>query len=239
MILNQNYSTKQLATVLSISYDHFRKYRKEYEEHLSKFYIYEIIKKGNTTYYNFINELYEYVSYKEYKAMQKSKILQKHIKQTIEQDKRQTGANIARIIIVDGEIQALDWKLSTLTVYVRDELHDMIQDGYYTLMDYQWCYLNRDLNQYILMPEEDVKILRTYFQTKELLEAEENILSAAEQGSISKEACNSSIVELRKDNFVQGRKKFQNDRGYWPMKVPVYERNACKIEKNNVKSFDF
>lgn len=52
------------------------------------------------------------------------------------------------------------------------------------------------------MSDDDIKLLRTYFQTKELQEAEENILSAAEQGSISKETCDSSIVKLRKDNFV-------------------------------------
>lgn len=67
--LNKKYSTKELAEKCNLSYGAFRNHRKEYETHLSKFYIYEIIKKGNTTYYNFINELYSYVPYKEYKAL--------------------------------------------------------------------------------------------------------------------------------------------------------------------------
>ena len=55
--------------------------------YLQKFYLMTIEPKGNT----FKKELYSYVSYKEYKAMQKSQILQKHIKDTIHYDKRQTS----------------------------------------------------------------------------------------------------------------------------------------------------
>lgn len=71
------------------------------EKYLQKFYLMTIEPKENTIYYTFEKELYSYVSYKEYKAMQKSQILQKHIKDTIHYDKRQTGSNIARIIVVD------------------------------------------------------------------------------------------------------------------------------------------
>lgn len=67
--LDKIYSTKVLAEVLNISYDHFRKHRKEYEEHLSKFYSYNITHKGNGIYYTFTANLYEYVPYKEYKAL--------------------------------------------------------------------------------------------------------------------------------------------------------------------------
>lgn len=229
--LNIKYSTKQLAEALEITYGSFRNSRKEYETHLTKFYNYEIIKKGNTTYYNFLSSMYEYIPYKEYKAMQKSKILQKHIHKTIEQDKRQTGSNIARIIIVDGEIQALDLKLSTLTVYVRDELHELITSGYYTLTDYQWCYLDKQLNKYVLMTEEAVKELRSYFNSKDFQDLEENVLSAMEQGTISQKAGDTTLTNLRKDNFIQGRKQFQKKYGHWPMKVPVYERCAFEDEE--------
>lgn len=224
--LNKKYSTKQLAIALEISYQHLRQNRKVYEEHLQKFYLMLIQNKGNTIYYVFEKELYPYVSYKEYKAMQKSSILQKHIKDTIHYDKRQTGSNIARIIIVDGEIQALNYKLSTLTIYVRDELRNLVESGYYQRGDYRWCYLDKDKNQYVLMSDEDVKRLREYFHTRESDEEEENILSAKEQGSISALEANEALNDLRQDAFIRGRKDFQEETGYWPIKVPVYERCA-------------
>lgn len=228
--MNKKYSSSQLAEALGISYGSFRNNRKTYEEHLQKFYLMNIIHKGNSTCYIFEKELYSYISYKEYKAMQKSQILQKHIKDTIHYDKRQTGSNIARIIIIDGEIQALNWKLSTLTIYVRDELRDLVKSGYYRRGDYQWCYLDKEKNQYVLMSDEDVKRLRNYFHTRESDEEEENILSAQEQGSITALEADKALTILRKDAFINGRKDFQAEVGYWPIKVPVYERCAWVVD---------
>lgn len=201
--LNKKYSSSQLAEVLGISYGSFRNNRKIYEEHLQKFYDMSIECKGNSIFYIFKKELYPYVSYKEYKAMQKNKILQKHIKDTIHYDKRQTGSNIARIIIVNGEIQALNWQLSTLTVYVRDELRELVEKGYYSRSDYRWCYLDESKNQYVLMDEEDIGRLRKYFHTKESDEEEENILSAQWQGSIGAQEANERVIALRKGKDVK------------------------------------
>ena len=73
--LNKSYSTKALAQELKVSYDRFRKYRKEYEEHLAKFYQYNVEQQGKGIYYIFLTELYDYVPYQEYKAMKKSQAL--------------------------------------------------------------------------------------------------------------------------------------------------------------------
>lgn len=228
--LNKKYTTKEIAEKCEVSYGRFRNHRNEYEEHLQKFYDVTINRKGNGTYYIFNKELYPYVSYREYKSMQKNKILQKHIKNTIHYDSRQTGSNIARIIIINGEIQALNWQLSTLTVYVRDELKELVQKGYYQRNDYRWCYLDKEKNQYVLMSDDEIERLRSYFRTRETDETEENILSAQEQGSISQEEANSCIAALRRSAFMQGRTDFQAETGYWPIKVPVYERCAWANE---------
>lgn len=222
--LNKKYSSKELAEALGTGYNNLRRYREEYEEHLAKFYDCDKEYKGNAVYYIFKEQLFNYIPFKEYRRLQKSELLQKHIEETIAKNNRQTGSNIARIIRVNGEIQALNYKLSTLTVYVRDELRTLAEQKHYELVDYAWCYLNKAENKYVLMPEEDIKILRSYFKNEKIEELEENMLSAAEQGTIAKEYCEKSIVELRKGNFIQGRKNFSNNYGYWPMKVPVYER---------------
>lgn len=224
--LNKSYSTKTLAEAMNISYQWLRQNRKEYEEHLSKFYKYNIESKGNSIYYTFFEELYSYVPYREYKSIQKNTVIRRHIKDTIYYDNRQTGSNIARIIIVDGEIQALNLQLSTLTVYVRDELKSLVKAGYYKRDDYKWCYLDKKKNQYILMSENEIKQLRSYFHTRQAEEEEENILSCQEQGGMTQEEADKAVAELRKSNFIQGRQYYQEVTGRWPIKVPVYERNG-------------
>lgn len=194
-----------MAEALEISYDHYRKNRQAYEAHLAKFYIYTKTSKGNAIYYTFEKELYPYVSYKEYKAMQKSSIIQESTKRAIERNNRQTGSNVARIIVVDEEIQVLNLKLSTLTVYVRDELKALVDEGYYVRDDYRWCYLDNTKNEYILMSDDEVAILRGYFNLNATWEQEENILSAEEQGSIKHEEAATAITVLRKANFIKGR----------------------------------
>lgn len=236
--LNQRYSTKALAEVLGISYGAFRNKKQEYEEHLAKFYIYTKIFKGNTVYYTFEKEMYPFVPYREYKAMQKSSIIQKSTKRAIEQNNRQTGSNVARIIVVDEEIQVLGLKLSTLTVYVRDELKALVDEGYYVRDDYRWCYLDKAKNEYVLMSDEEVSILRGYFNLDDTREQEENILSAEEQGSIKHEDAATAITVLRKANFIKGRQLFQQETGFWPIKVPVYVR-AEQFQQRENKPFDF
>lgn len=224
--LNQQYSTKALAIALELSYDHFRKYRQEYEDHLGKFYNYTKTSKGSSVLYLFEQELYPYVPYKEYKKAQKSNTLRKHIRDTIHYDNRQTGSNITRIIFVDNEIQTLGWAFSTLEVYVREELKQMVEAGYYIKEDYRWCYLNKERNCYELLEDEDVKRLRSFFQTRDDVEQEENIWSNLEQGHISQQEASEAVSKLRKDAFMSGRQHFQMETGKWPIKVPVYKISA-------------
>lgn len=236
--LNQRYSTKTLAEALDISYGTFRNRKQDYEEHLAKFYIYTKVFKGNAVYYIFEKEMYPYVPYREYKAMQKNTVIQKSTKRAIEQNNRQTGSNVARIIVVDEEIQVLGLKLSTLTVYVRDELKTLVDEGYYVRDDYRWCYLDKAKNEYILMSDEEVSTLRGYFNLNDTREQEENILSAEEQGSIKPEDAAAALTMLRKFNFIKGRQLFQQKTGFWPIKVPVYVR-AEQFQECGDKPFGF
>lgn len=224
--LNKKYSTKDLAIALDITYDHLRKYRQEYEDHLNKFYSIKIDKKGRSLVYTFIEQLFDFIPYKEYKKMQKSNVLQKHIKDTIHYDPRQTGSNITRVIFINNEIQALGWTFSTLETYTRDELKQLVQSGYYTKTNYRWCYLDKERNRYELMEDEDVKRLRSFFHTRADDDQEENIWASQDQGDISYEEASEAVAQLRKDAFMNGRRHYLDETGYWPIKVPVYERCA-------------
>lgn len=237
--LNKKYSTKEISKIFNISYGSFRNNREEYEKHLNRFYDVEIEHKGNATFYTFKEKLYPYVSYREYKKIQKNNTIISSIKQTIKKDNRQTGSNIARVIIVDNQIQALDLELSTLTVYVREQLRELIKQKYYFLGDYRWCYLDRSKNKYVLMSDEEIIQLRSYFNNRDIenQEEEENILAEQEQGIITSSEANKKLGFLRKGIFIKGREDFKDKTGFWPIKVPVYSTTpwskSSEIKVNN------
>ena len=224
--LNKKYSTKELAQAIGVSYGQFRNIREKYESHLALFYDFTINTKGNGISYIFSQQFNDYILYKEYSNAKRSKLLQKKIKQTISNDARQTGSNIARIIKVDNEIQALDLQLSTLTNYTRVQLKELVDNGYYIRDDYRWCYLDKRVNKYILMSDEEVSELRSYFKNSVNLAKEEEVHSLMQQRVISFNDAINEIGKLRINSFNNGIKQYQLEHGVWPMKVPVYVRSA-------------
>lgn len=211
--LNKKYSTKELAQTIGVSYGQFRNIREKYESHLALFYDFTINTKGNGTSYIFNQQLDDYIPYKEYSNAKRSKLLQKKIKQTISNDTRQTGSKIARIIKVDNEIQALDLQLSTLTNYTRVQLKKLVDNGYYVRDDYRWCYLDKRVNKYILMSDEEVSELRSYFKNSTNLAKEEEAHSLMQQRIISSNDAINGIGKLRIDSFNNGIKQYQLEHG--------------------------
>ena len=225
--LNKRYSTKKLAEIIEVSYGQFRNAREKYEKHLSLFYDYHIDVKSNGIYYTFKEQYDEYIPYREYSNAKRSKLLQTKIKATIEEDNRQTGSNIARIIIVDNEIEALNLQLSTLTNYTRVELKELVDKGYYLRTDYEWCYLDKDANKYVLMSEKQVEELRSYFRSNSKnLAKEEEIYSLLKEKAITSDKAFEEIGKIRVDSFNKGIQEYYSTHNVWPMKVPVYVQNA-------------
>lgn len=229
--LNKQYSTKALAQEIEVSYGRFRNARDKFEQHLSLFYDYQIEHKGNSTYYTFLEQYDTFIPYKDYSNAKRSKLLQKKIKETISKDARQTGSNIARIIKVDDEIIPLSLQESTLTNYTRAQLKELVDNGYYVREDYKWCYLDKVRNKYILMNDEEVQELRSYFSNDTNLAKEEEVHSLMSQKVISSNDAINEIGKLRIDSFNNGIKQYQLEHGVWPMKVPVYVRNILIKEK--------
>ena len=228
MELNHQYTMKEVAEFNGVSYGVYRKRKQVYEEHMELFFDYTVEKKGRSYYYTFTNQKEEFILYRDFYSKARSKVLRAQIQETIEQDPRQTGSNIARIIIVNGEIQALGLALSTLTRYTRVELKKMLEKKYYIKEDYRWCILNRDTNTYELLPDDKVEELRSFFKIERNanLENEENILAQQQDGFLTKEEAALQVGNSRIDAMMRGLKKFQDKYDTWPMKVPVYVRNA-------------
>lgn len=227
--LNQIYTTKELAKEMDIGYQTFRKNRQKYENHLRLFYDFMTESKGRGIIYIFTEQYGDFIPYKDYCKSKKNKLIQNKAKAVIKTEPRQTGSNIARIIYVEEEIQALNCQLSTITNYTRANLKELINSGYYTLTDYKWCFLDYQANQYIEMTDAQVKELRSYFRDcdKENLEEQENAMTKRNEGLISKEEANNTVGELKYNAFIAGIEKYmQNNNNCRPMKVPLYQRCA-------------
>ena len=76
------------------------------------------------------------------------------------------------------------------------------------------------------MNDEEVSELRSYFKNSANLAKEEEVHSLMQQRVISSNDAINEIGKLRIDSFNNGIKQYQLEHGVWPMKVPVYVRNA-------------
>lgn len=154
----------------------------------------------------------------EYKKLSKNKAIQKSIHKVLRKDPRQTGSNIARLIIVENKVQALNLQLSTLTIYTRENLREMID----IKEDYCWCYLDKIANKYLLMTDEEVAELRSLFNLNS--EEEENIITKIKEGLISARQGQEAIGKIRINNIVNGMQEYYKQTQHYPIKVPVYVR---------------
>ena len=233
--LNKKYSSKELAEAIGISDKTLRNNRKNYENHLSLFYDYDTVVQGRGIYYTFLEQYSPYIPYKEFSKNKRNTLFQEKIKATIIQDNRQTGSNIARIIYVEDAIQVLDLKLSTITAYTRSNLKELLNQGYYELEDYRWCYLDKEANKYVVMLDSQVKELRSYFSDYHNLnkEEQEDIYSQIQQGLISKQEGQARLGENVCNGFTYGIKMFEAKYNMHPIKVPVYVR-AVKFNDDDL-----
>lgn len=233
--LNKKYSSKELAEAIGISDKTLRNNRKNYENHLSLFYDYDTVVQGRGIYYTFLEQYSPYIPYKEFSKNKRNALFQEKIKATIIQDNRQTGSNIARIICIEDDVQVLDLKLSTITAYTRSNLKELLNQGYYELEDYRWCYLDKEANKYVIMLDSQVKELRSYFSDYHTLsrEEQEDIYSQIGQGLISKQEGQARLGENVCNGFTYGIKMFEAKYNMHPIKVPVYVR-AVKFNDDDL-----
>ena len=220
--LNKRYSVKEVAEFCQISYSSFLNKREEQEKHLALFYHFTKETEKRKIYYTFLYKIADYVPYRKYKTICRNTNIQKGIKDIIKKDKRQTGSNIARLLLIDGKLYDLDnFKESTLVVYTRTELKKLVDSGYYHKTDYAWCYLDKAKNRYVLLSDEEIENLRTYFEVDK--KEEEIIISEMKEGAITYLTAEKLLGKMRIQKYLSGLKKYKDDNGYYPMKVPVYE----------------
>lgn len=106
-----------------------------------------------------------------------------------------------RIIKNDEEIILLKLADNSLVNYVRANLKDFIDDGFYTKIDSVWCYLDEFTNEYILLDEKEVRELRNYLNAPS--PKEEEIYSQFNNKDISREETVKQLGELRLNRFIE------------------------------------
>lgn len=215
-------NTKQLAEKLEISPTTLRANREKYEKYIKMFYR---VNKRNDKYGTIIYELEELEentempSYKEYKKFQKDTRIKQTIRNILAQDNRQTGSNIARIIIAQ---YGSEYTQTTLEKYVRDALNELVANKEYSREDRKWCRLDREHNRYHILDDEKVSLLRSYLNNIHYGLSEEEIYSKYEDGLISKEEMFTQIGECWYYGYIGALRKFKDETGVQPIQVPVY-----------------
>ena len=221
--LNRRYTTKEVAEFCQVAYSSFLNKRELQEKHLALFYHFTKETEKRQVYYTFQYKIADYVPYRKYKSMCRNTNIQKGIKDIIQRDNRQTGSNIARLLLIDGKFYGLDnFKESTLTVYTRAELKKLVDTKYYAKTDYAWCYLDKARNCYVLLSDKEIEKLRTYFEVDK--KEEEIIISEMKEGNITYLEAERLLGKMRIQKYLNGLKEYAKDVGYYPMKVPVYEK---------------
>lgn len=78
------------------------------------------------------------------------------------------------------------------------------------------------------MEEPQIKLLRSYFHTGASQAEEEDILARRDEGDLSTAEAAQAVGEVRIKAFMNGRERYLDETGCWPLKVPVYVR--CGFE---------
>lgn len=77
------------------------------------------------------------------------------------------------------------------------------------------------------MSEKQVEELRSYFRSNSKnLAKEEEIYSLLKEKAITSDKAFEEIGKIRVDSFNKGIQEYYSTHNVWPMKVPVYVRNA-------------
>lgn len=219
------YTTKQIASMIGVSYDYFKRNRSKFEDYLKWFYDFRIVTDNKSINYELLEERAELIPYKVFKKQSKNKAIFQSVVEVLKQDNRQTGSNIARIISQENEIIPLQLQLSTLTIYSRKNLKRLVQEHYYEKTNYTWCVLNKRKNAYEPLTESQITELRSYFHCND--ENIEIIWAEYQEGGLTLEEAKVKAGDLTLKGIVLGLQRYSviHNTGR-PIYVPVYERCA-------------
>lgn len=238
--VGKKYSTKALAEALGTTYKTFKNKKNEYLRSLQAAYEYEVEYVGAATYYTIIEKIGEYEKPIRKNQREKTdKVIKKFINEVIEEDPMQTAANINRRAweFADtnpSEVVLLGLKDSTTGEYIRLNLREMYgtqinEGGTDGIIEKKvWCRLEPKYNAYVEMTPEMVQKYFDCFNEikKGQKENDVTIFADYKSGLITREEMRDKLEISTANVFKEGNSLFYSKYGYYPIRVPVYLKNA-------------
>lgn len=238
--INKRYSTTELAQAMEISLTTFRHKKNEYLRSLSAAYEYEVEYEGPATYYIITEKIGEYEKPIRKNQREKTdKVIKKFINEVIEEDPMQTAANINRRAwecadTNPSEVVLLGLKNSTTGEYIRLNLREMYgtqvnEGGTDGIIEKKvWCRLEPKYNAYIEMTPEMVQKYFDCFNEikKGQKENDVTIFADYKSGLITRDEMRDKLEMHTENVFKEGNNLFYSRYGYYPIRVPVYLKNA-------------
>ena len=205
--------------------------KNELLDNFSLYYDYKVEYEGRHTNYRIVRKIADYQKplRKKDKRVRDS-AYESEIVEVIENDPVQTAANVARIIQKHPAIETFNHADSTVYEYTRVRMRLMfgkaIDEGGTVgkIMDKVWCRLDAKTNTYIPLADDDVKAFCDIFSQKreDIQEIELDILNDFHIGLITEKELGQQIREVGLGSYLEARRDFFCQYGYYPIKVPVY-----------------
>lgn len=244
--IGKTYSTKELYEALGVSKSVFSHKKDQYLKQISLAYHYEVEYKGRSILYTITEKIGDYQKPERKNAREKiDKTIRQFINETIEEDPMQTAANINRRAWEDhdthpSEVVLLGLKEGTTNEYIRLNLREMYgtkvnEGGTDGMIEKKvWCHLNKEYNYYEEMPQDMIDRFYECFNevNKEQKHLDINIANDYKIGLITREEYLDKLGEATMNKFTAGRKKFYDRYGYYPIRVPVYIKDAEPVGSN-------
>lgn len=209
MIECKTYSLTEIKQILHISKRQWDERKEEVLEWLKVFFNYEINLKGHS--YQFIIK----EQYCEYEPLpRKSKVpemkafYENEADHILKYKPRNTGANIAREINARNNVY--EHAEGTIANYIRPYLK-----ANYTINEKEWCYIDYITFTYNVIPEEQLKYLKTQFEKYLSSSTTADIIADVEAGYITKDEGYNNL----KCHYNDAINAFRDKYGFRPYKA--------------------
>lgn len=197
------YTLVEIYEFLGITIYQWRRNKKKYLDHLSKYYEFEEIKDPEDKRRTLIKINKKIKDYKPLlsKSQQKRLVIKQKILELLSKNNIQTGASIFRKLKNDKDIINLKYRESTLKNYICRELRELKESGRIILLNKKWMGIDDD-NNYIELSDNELKELKNCYINL----FDENNIEITSYGD---------VVDL-----------FISLNNLYPIKVPVYDVGA-------------
>lgn len=235
--VNKEYSTEEFKAALGISKRAWDTRREEILEYCEDFFRFDIKIKGRAKTY-VVKEIYaEFEPLpRKTKSAEKSRFYLAQASERIEEQPLNTSSNLGRIIFQQNN--KYDVSETTITKTLRPLINLN-----YDKTNYQWCKLDRDINEYIPLTDEQGEYLiqclsSSYKEDYKNIVLEQNaaLVNAYFNREISRKEFDAQAGQMLIDHYTYSMNLFKGKYGFWPVRVPtlVRKNDELKISEEEI-----